>query len=168
GFRTNAPVDVWTPLRASITGEGGGNNYTVLARLRRGVMWPEASGDVEAVGQDLFTRIIPAPGVSRRFMLVPVQQAMNNAVRQPLFILWGAVAVVLLIGCVNLAGLQLARAVKRTPEIATRLAVGGGRVAIVSQLLAESLVIATGGCLVGVAFGEAILHVFAKEIALFF
>jgi predicted permease len=167
-FRTNAPVDVWTPLRASIIGEGGGNNYTVLARLRQDVTWPVASGDVEAVGQDLFTRIIPAPGVTRRFMLVPVQQAMNSAVRPPLFILWGAVTVVLLIGCVNLAGLQLARAVKRTPEIATRMAVGGGRVAIVSQLLAESLVIAAGGCLVGLAFGEAILRVFAKEIALFF
>lgn len=166
-FRTNAPVDVWTPLRASITGEGGGNNYMVLARLRPDVTWPVASGDVEAVSQDLFTRIIPAPGVTRRFMLVPMQQAMNNAVRQPLFILWGAVAVVLMIGCVNLAGLQLARAVKRTPEIATRMAVGGGRVAIVNQMLAESLVIAAGGCLVGLAFGEAILRTFAKEIALF-
>jgi len=167
-FRTNALVDVWTPLRASITGEGGGNNYAVLARLRHGVTWPAASGDVEAVGHDLFTRIIPAPGVTRRFMLVPMQQAMNNTVRQPLFILWGAVVVVLLIGCVNLAGLQLARAVKRTPEIATRIAVGGGRVAIVSQLLAEGLVIAAGGCLVGLAFGETILRTFAKEIALFF
>lgn len=166
-FRTNAPVDVWTPLRASSSGEGGGNNYMVLARLRPDVTWPVANGDVEAVGQDLFTRIIPAPGVTRRFMLVPMQQAMNNAVRQPLFILWGAVAVVLMIGCVNLAGLQLARAVKRTPEIATRMAVGGGRVAIVNQMLAESLVIAAGGCFVGLAFGEAILRMFAKEIALF-
>jgi len=167
-FRTNARVDVWTPLRASITGEGGGNNYAVLARLRHGVTWPAANGEVEAIGQDLFTRVIPAPGVTRRFMLAPMQQVMNNAVRQPLFILWGAVVVVLLIGCVNLAGLQLARAVKRTPEIATRLAVGGGRVAIVGQLLAESLVIAAGGCLVGLAFGETILRAFANEIALFF
>lgn len=167
-FRTNTPVDVWTPLRASITGEGGGNNYMVLARLRQNVTWPAARGDVEVVGQDLFTRVIPAPGVTRRFMLVPVQEAMNSAVRQPLFILWGAVAVVLLIGCVNLAGLQLARAVKRTPEIATRMAVGGGRAAIVSQLLSESVVIAVGGCLVGLAFGEVILRVFSKEIALLF
>jgi hypothetical protein len=68
---------------------------------------------------------------------------------------------------VNLAGLQLARAAKRMPEIATRMAVGGGRVAIVWQLFAESLVTAAAGGLVGVGVGALILRVFSKELALF-
>jgi predicted permease len=164
-FRTNNTADIWTPLRASIAGEGGGNNYMVLARLREHVEWPAATADIDAIGREFFTRVSPAPGVTRRFELVPIQQAMTSALRQPLLILWGAVFVVLLIGCVNLAGLQLARAIRRTPEIATRVAVGGGRAAIVLQLLAENLVIAIGGGIIGLGVGQLILRVFSKEIA---
>src|SRR2546428_14014865 len=69
-------------------------------------------------------------------------------------ILWGAVAVVLLIGCVNIAGLLMARGVARAPELATRIALGGGRGAIVRQLLAESAVLAVGGGPSGVAIGS--------------
>jgi predicted permease len=164
-FRTNAAADIWTPLRASTTGEGGGNNYFVFVRLRENVAWPAANGDVEAVGQDLFTRVAPAPGVTRHFVLVPIQEAISSNLRRPLFLLWGAVVIVLLIGCVNLAGLQLARGVSRTPEIATRVAVGGGRVAIVWQLIGESVVIAMAGGLVGVGVGALILRLFASDIA---
>ena len=164
-FRTNAGADIWTPLRASTTGEGGGNNYSVIARLRPGVAWPAANGDVEAVGQDFFTRAAPAPGVARHFVLVPIQAGMTSNLRRPLFLLWGAVVVVLLIGCVNLAGLQLARGVSRTPEIATRVAVGGGRVAIVWQLIGESVVMALAGGVVGVGVGALILRLYAGEIA---
>ena len=165
GFQTNAAADIWTPLRASVTGEGAGANYTVVARLRNGVGWPAANGEAETIGRDLFTRVTPAPGVTRRFELVSMKEAMTSALRWPLFVLWGAVLLVLLIGCVNLAGLQLARAVKRTPEIATRIAVGGGRVAIVSQLLAESFVIAALGGVIGLGLGELILRGFGKDIS---
>ncbi len=164
-FQTNAAADIWTPLRASVTGEGGGSNYTVVVRLRNGVAWPAASGEAETIGRDLFTRVIPAPGATRRFELVSMKEAMTSALRWPLFVLWGAVLVVLLIGCVNLAGLQLARAVKRTPEIATRIAVGGGRVAIVTQLLTESLVIAALGGLIGLGLVELLLRGFARDIS---
>ena len=164
-FVINAPVDIWTPLRASITGEGAGSNYMVVARLRQGVGWPAAIGDVESVGRDLFTRVSPAPGVTRRFELMPMQKAMANELRRPLLLAWGAVTVVLLIGCVNLAGLQLARAVRRAPEIATRMAVGGGRVAIVSELLAESAVLAAVGGFVGVGAGEVILRILGTTFA---
>ena len=164
-FRTNAPADIWTPLRVSITGEGAGSNYSVVARLRKSIGWPAANGEVESVGLDFFSRVSPAPGVTRRFVLAPIQRAMTRDLRRPLFLLWGAVAIVLLIGCVNLAGLQLARAVRRTPEIATRMAVGGGRVAIIWQLLAESVVLATAGGLVGAGIGALIVRLFGYEVA---
>ena len=52
-FRSNVDADLWTPLRPSTTGEGGGNNYGVVARLKDGVTWPQAAGEAgAAVGFD--------------------------------------------------------------------------------------------------------------------
>jgi predicted permease len=153
GFRGEMPVDVWTPLRPSRTGEGAGSNYGTLARLKPGVSWAEASGQLQALTHA--TNIAEGFGRATEFeeRLVPYQQAATRDLRRELLIAWGAVLIVLLIGCVNIAGLLLARSASRQREIATRLAVGGNRAQIVRQLLAESLVLALGGCAIGVALG---------------
>jgi predicted permease len=154
GFRTESPVDVWTPLRPSRQGEGAGQNYTVIARLRPGVSWAEAGGQLTAVSHFL----TQMPGFPRTFpvveaRLVPYQDAITGGMRGELLITWAAVLTVLVIGCANIAGLLLARSGARRREIATRLALGGSRWRIVRQLLAESLVLALGGCAVGIAVG---------------
>jgi predicted permease len=160
-FTTGSPVDVWTPLRPSPRGEGGGQNYEIIARLRPGVTWPEADAEFASAGQAAVDDLYRSENNRARLHLIPLQQGETQEVRQPLLVIWGAVGVVLLIGCVNIAGLLMARGVSRAPEIATRMALGGGRRTIVSQLLIESLVLAACGGILGLAIGYAGSRIFA-------
>ena len=152
GFRSTVDADLWTPLRPSTTGEGQGTNYAIVARLRPGATWAEAEAQVRAVGAEIFADRGEA-GDTASLDAVPLQEAMSRSLRRPLALLWAAVAAVLLIGCVNLAGLLLGRAAARRREIATRMAIGGGRRPIVRQLLAEGLALATTGGAAGLAVG---------------
>jgi predicted permease len=157
-FMSNTDADLWTPLRPSRTGEGGGTNYGLVARLRDGVSWPQAALDVGAAADSARPRRTSAAGVTMSHSLAPLHDAMSNDVRMPLILLTVSVALVLLVACVNLAGLLLARAGRRTREIATRLAVGGNRAAVIRQLLIESVVLAACGGLAGLAIGALALE----------
>jgi predicted permease len=90
---------------------------------------------------------------STRLRLISFQRGLTVDVRQPILILWAAVGVVLLIGCVNIAGLLLARAAGRTREMATRMALGSGRAALIRQMLAESVVLGLCGGAAGTGLG---------------
>jgi predicted permease len=166
GFHSNVSADVWTPLRPSTEGEGSGGNYGLVARLRPGARWTDVEHQVDAIGRVLVReRFNPPAGVQMTFRLVPWQQAVTRSIRQPLLVLWAAVLVVLLIGCVNIAGLLLARAAARAPEIATRMAIGGGRGAIVRQLLVESLVLSAGGAIAGIGLGYVLSRGISGQLA---
>jgi len=149
-FQSSVPADLWTPLRPSRSGEGEGSNYAIVARLRSGTTWTQANGQIEAVGAPLLRQYQQD---FTRLRLIPFQSGLNLNVRQPLLILWAAVGLVLLIGCVNIAGLLLARAALRTREMATRLALGSGRAALIRQMLAESVVLGLCGGAAGAAIG---------------
>jgi predicted permease len=147
-------VDVWTPLQPTRRGEGAGENYGVVARLRPGVSWAEAEGQLNALSHFLMRM----PGFPKSFpvfeeRIVPYQEAVTVGMRKELLITWAAVLAVLVIGCVNIAGLLLARSGSRRREVATRMALGGSRWRIVRQLLAESLMLSLGGCVVGIGVG---------------
>ncbi|MGE0462264.1 MAG: ABC transporter permease, partial [Vicinamibacterales bacterium] len=158
-FRTSAGADLWTPVRAARTGEGAGENFAIVLRLRDRATWAQASAEIAAAA-DAAVRPPPASsGITFRHGVQPLQDAMASAVRRPLLLLWSAVGLVLLVACVNLAGLMLARAGSRSREIATRLAIGGSRRTIVRQILVESLVIAVAGGLAGVVVGAFALDV---------
>ena len=157
-FKGNTDADLWTPLRPSLTGEGGGTNYGFVARIKDGVSWPQAAAEIGAAADSARERRTSASGVTMSYTLAPLHDAMANDVRLPLILLTVSVALVLLVACVNLAGLLLARAGRRTREIATRLAVGGNRGAVVRQLLVESFVLAACGGLAGLAIGAATLE----------
>ena len=148
-------IDLWTPLRPSTQGEGAGENYGLIARLKDGVSWPQALQQIGSATATLARERYRRNEHDVRFSAVPLQRGLTDDARRPLLILWGAVGVVLLIGCVNIAGLLTARGVARAPEIATRIALGGSRPTIVRQLLAESSVLAACGGAVGLAIGLA-------------
>jgi predicted permease len=156
GFTTGVPTDVWTPIHPSTKGEGGGTNYGMIARVRPEATWAQANAEVMQLGSPAAREGYP-PEVTAASELIPLQQGEMSDIREPLLMLWGAVGLVLLIACVNLAGLLLARSGSRTREIATRMALGSGRAVVVRQLLIESLVLALAGGLLGILVGWTVL-----------
>jgi predicted permease len=158
GFQTGSRADLWTPLRPSTSGEGGGTNYEVLIGLRDEASRPTVTAQLAAVAEELKRQRAAGsenagepPEVS--FSLVGLQDGMTAAIRPSLLVVWSAVGVVLLAACVNLAGLMLTRAARRRREMATRLALGSGRAAVIRQLMVEAgvLGIAAGAAGIGVA-----------------
>jgi predicted permease len=156
-FRTAHRADLWTPLRASRAGEGGGENYTIVARLGNGVSWARAIAEMQGIGRDL-AAARPAGYPETTLSLESLQEGLTRDLRRPLILLWTAVIVVLLLASVNLAGLLLTRASARRREIATRMALGSSRADIMRQLVVESVVLAVVGGAIGVVFGYAALH----------
>ncbi len=161
-FVNKDKADLWTPLRPSTTGEGSGTNYMVFARLKPGVSWSEANTEVTVLEQPVLKEMMGsrarAAGVTADMRLVSLQRALTDEIRASMLPKWGAVILILLIGCVNIAGLLIAQSASRRREIATRMALGARRGRIISQLLAESLLLALGGGVVGLALAAAALN----------
>ncbi|HZU23932.1 MAG TPA: ABC transporter permease [Bryobacteraceae bacterium] len=153
GFHTSQRADLWGPLRPSTTGEGEGSNYWIVARLRPGVTRAQADGQLASLSIEAFRAMKLRPGESVRYGIVPLQQGLAREVRTPVRILWAAVGALLLIACINVAGLLFARGISRSRESATRLALGCARVDVLRPLIAESALLAVIGGGVGVALG---------------
>lgn len=146
----------------------------VIARLQNGATLQQARAELAGVGQNLAVRY-PDTNRQRSFVVQPLHADVSD-VRSTLWLLLGAVSLVLLIACVNVASLMLARAVSRQRELALRVALGAGRARLVRQCLTESMVLAIAGGALGVGLAAAGLRPFvafwpgslprAEEIAL--
>lgn len=156
-FPAAIEAELWTPLRPSTSGEGGGTNYSMMVRLNDGATWAEAEATLRAIGQSLLEGDYPG-GRFERLGVVSLHANLTDSIRDRLEVLWIAVGAVLLISCVNVSGLLLVRGNRRQREIATRLALGSGRTAITRQLLIESVVLALLGGAVGILFSWGMMR----------
>ena len=139
------------------TSNRGPGWWRVIGRLRPEVTLAEAQAEMDAIAARLAEEH-PRTNADVGARVIPLQAWQVGAVRPTLLLLQGAVLFVLLIACVNVANLMLARCARRAPEFAVRMAVGGGRGRLLRQLLTESAVIAALGGVGGFAFATVSLE----------
>jgi putative ABC transport system permease protein len=145
------PVEVWTPLALSdqTWNDRQDRSLSVVARLKAGVELAQARAEVEALAQRLVGQY-PQTNVGRGATVRLLRRSISSEYNDTIIsLLMAAVGFVLLIACVNIANMQLARGAARTREMAVRAALGAGRLALVRQLLIESLLLGLLGGLCG-------------------
>ncbi|HVT60335.1 MAG TPA: ABC transporter permease [Thermoanaerobaculia bacterium] len=146
-------VDIWKPLLLERDSSGRGARWlSALGRLRPGVSREQGLAEVNAIEQDL-ARQYPDPDRGWSVDVLALRDAMVQDARPGLLLLLGAVGLVLLIACVNVATLLLAQATGRTKEIATRLALGATRSRLVRQLAIENGLLGIAGGTLGMVLG---------------
>ncbi len=157
-------ADIWSPRYFEITLmpqqrlRMGVGYLSYLARLRPGATLAAANAELAVLNEQYLKQnsaTIPDASPTIAMTAVPLRDSVVGDLRGKLWVLTGAVAVLLLVGCANVASLMLSRALARRRELAVRAALGAGRQAIVRQLLTESLVLALVAGGLGILLGWA-------------
>jgi putative ABC transport system permease protein len=159
--------DIYVPIgqfqNPALNDRGAGLGIHGIARLRPGVTLEQAQADMERVSRNLETTF-PADDQGIHAKLVPFKESLVRHVRPLLLLLMGAVGFVLLIACVNVANLLLARANARGQEFAVRSALGAGRARLLRQLLTESLTLSALGGVLGLALAALWTRIIVKML----
>jgi putative ABC transport system permease protein len=164
GLTIPAPPDLWVPLVIDADAGRANRQYTVVGRLRPGFTLGQAQAEMRSIARGLEQQF-PESDKGWSVTLVPLLRWLVSAeIRAALLVLLGAVGMVLLIACANVANLQLARSEARRKELAIRAALGAGSSRISRQLLTESLLLSLIGATLGVGFGQAIVGIARRAL----
>ena len=148
--------EIWVPAALSAETLGGhdDHNLVVFGLLKPGVTAAQAQADASRI-MGAIKKEFPLEASERDFRVQPVKELLVEDYRERLWILFGAVGLVLLIACLNVSNMLLARAAARTRELTVRSAVGASRMRIARQLLTENLVLGLAGGALGALFASA-------------
>lgn len=169
-FPAGTAVEAWTSIASAAEGatpetaQRGAKELDVIGRLKPGVSLEQARADLSSVARGLAQQYADSNKWYTTASVVPQLEFEVGKTRPALEVLFGAVGLLLLIACVNVAGLLLVRSSRRSGEIALRGALGASRSEIVMQLLAESVVLSLISGVAGIALASAIL----KEVVVLF
>ena len=166
GFRFPLNEDIWAPLRMDMLEieRGDGRTLEVYGRLRDGVSMDEAAAEMQAIAMRLAGEY-PETNEGVGAVVKPyTEEYIGAEPRGMLYTMLGAVALILLVACANVANLLLSRAAMRSKELAIRSAIGASRLRVMLQLLSEGLVLAGAGALLGIGISWLGITLFNRAI----
>lgn len=165
-FAPGTKVDAITPLNLYGPPRDWGNIVTLIGRMKPGVTLAQAREEAHRVQPTMCWNNKNPDTCGKEYAVpvpVPLKSHVIGRLRRSLTVLWCAVGMILLIACVNLSNLLLARAAARSKEFAMRGALGAGRWRIVQQLLTESLVLSAAGAIAGLLLAAVLLAWLRQE-----